>query len=184
MKNKRLKQLISIILNIFLVITTIVLGVIIYNYVQTKILNKDYCNIFGYTAFKVVSGSMADTINIGDIVIAKVKNDKTEFNEQDIIVFKQDNNIITHRIVDIEGDKITTKGDANNTNDKTVSKNQIIGKVTKVITNLEIWKKVFTNPSVFISIIITVSLFAVAFSLEDNNLKDDIKWKLIEEKVS
>lgn len=184
MKNKMIKQLISIILNIFLVITTFILGVLIYNYVQTKILKKDYCNFFGYTAFKVVTGSMADTINIGDIVIVKVKNDKDEFNLQDIIVFKQDDSIITHRIVSIEGDNITTKGDANNTNDETVSKNQIIGKVTKVITNLEVWKKVFTNPSVFISIIITVSLFAVAFSLEDNNPKDDMKWKLIEEKVS
>lgn len=175
MKNKMIKQLISIILNIFLVITTFILGVLIYNYVQTKILKKDYCNFFGYTAFKVVTGSMADTINIGDIVIVKVKNDKDEFNLQDIIVFKQDDSIITHRIVSIEGDNITTKGDANNTNDETVSKNQIIGKVTKVITNLEVWKKVFTNPSVFISIIITVSLFAVAFSLEDNNPKDDMK---------
>lgn len=184
MKNKMIKQLISIILNIFLVITTFILCVLIYNYVQTKILKKDYCNFFGYTAFKVVTGSMADTINIGDIVIVKVKNDKEEFNLQDIIVFKQDDSIITHRIVGIEGDNITTKGDANNTNDETVSKNQIIGKVTKVITNLEVWKKVFTNPSVFISIIITVSLFAVAFSLEDNNSKDDMKWKLIEEKVS
>lgn len=175
MKNKMIKQLISIILNIFLVITTFILCVLIYNYVQTKILKKDYCNFFGYTAFKVVTGSMADTINIGDIVIVKVKNDKEEFNLQDIIVFKQDDSIITHRIVGIEGDNITTKGDANNTNDETVSKNQIIGKVTKVITNLEVWKKVFTNPSVFISIIITVSLFAVAFSLEDNNSKDDMK---------
>lgn len=175
MKNKMIKQLISIILNIFLVITTFILGVLIYNYVQTKILKKDYCNFFGYTAFKVVTGSMADTINIGDIVIVKVKNDKDEFNLQDIIVFKQDDSIITHRIVGIEGDNITTKGDANNTNDETVSKNQIIGRVTKVITNLEVWKKVFTNPSVFISIIITVSLFAVAFLLEDNNPKDDMK---------
>lgn len=175
MKNKMIKQLISIILNIFLVITTFILCVLIYNYVQTKILKKDYCNFFGYTAFKVVTGSMADTINIGDIVIVKVKNDKDEFNLQDIIVFKQDDSIITHRIVGIEGDNITTKGDANNTNDETVSKNQIIGKVTKVITNLEVWKKVFTNPSVFISIIITVSLFAVAFLLEDNNPKDDMK---------
>lgn len=175
MKNKMIKQLISIILNIFLVITTFILGVLIYNYVQTKILKKDYCNFFGYTAFKVITGSMADTINIGDIVIVKVKNDKEEFNLQDIIVFKQDDSIITHRIVGIEGDNITTKGDANNTNDETVSKNQIIGKVTKVITNLEVWKKVFTNPSVFISIIITVSLFAVAFSLEDDNSRDDMK---------
>lgn len=188
MKNKskgnKIYKLTSILLNIFLTVSTIILIVLIYNYIQTKILKKDYCNFFGYTAFKVVSGSMADTINIGDIVIVKIEKDKSNINVNDIIVFKQDEYIITHRVINIDGDKILTKGDANNTEDKTIERKQIIGKVTKVLTNINIWKKVFTSPTVFTSIIITVILFAIAFSVEDNNLKEDIKWNLIERKVS
>ena len=183
-KEKKVYKLTSIVLNIFLTISTLILIVLIYNYVQTKIFKKDYCNIFGYTAFKVVSGSMADTINIGDIVIVKIENDKNNININDIIVFKQDEYVITHRVINIDGDKILTKGDANNTEDKTIERNQIIGKVTKVVTNINIWKKVFTSPTVFTSIFITVILFAIAFSVEDNNLKEDIKWNLIEKKVS
>ena len=68
-----------------------------------------------------------------------------------------------------------TKGDANNTEDKTIERSQIIGKVTKVFPNINTWKKVFTSPTVLTSIIITVILFAIAFSVEDNNLRDDIK---------
>ncbi len=174
-KEKKVYKLASVILNILLTISILILIVLIYNYVQTKILKKDYCNFFGYTAFKVVSGSMADTINIGDIVVIKIENDKNSINVNDIIVFKQDEYIITHRVINIDGDTILTKGDANNTEDKTIERNQIIGKVTKVVTNINIWKKVFTSPTVFISIIITIILFAIAFSVEDNNLKEDIK---------
>ena len=189
-KEKKVYKFASIVLNIFLTISTIILIVLIYNYVQTKILKKDYCNFLGYTAFKVVSGSMADTINIGDIVIVKIEKNyverveninikieknKENININDIIVFKQDEYIITHRVIKIDRDKILTKGDANNTEDKTIERSQIIGKVTKVFPNINTWKKVFTSPTVLTSIIITVILFAIAFSVEDNNLRDDIK---------
>ena len=174
-KEGRSYKIISIILNLLLATSIFILILLVYNFIQTKILKKDYSNIFGYTAFKVVSGSMADAINIGDVVIVKLRDDNSTYNVNDIIVFKQKDYIITHRIVAIEGEKIITKGDANNTEDETINKNQIIGKVTKVVTKLNILKKVFTSPSVLISIIITLILFAVAFSIEDNNLKDDIK---------
>ena len=103
----------------------------------------------------------------------KIKKDSDKFQVNDIICFKQEDYIITHRIISIDENKIVTKGDANNAEDKTINEEQIIGKLTKVITNLNIWKKVFASPGVFISIIITVILFAAAFSIEDNNLKDD-----------
>lgn len=165
----------SIVLNILLFVSAIIFIILMYNYFETKILKKDYCNIFGYTAFKVVSGSMSDTINVGDIVIVKIKDEQEQFAENDIIVFKQDDYIITHRIISIEQNKITTKGDANNTEDKTINKEQIIGKVTNVITSFETWKKVFASPEVFISIIVTIILFALAFMVEDNSKdsKDD-----------
>ena len=88
MKNKnkgnRIYKIVSIVLNFFLTISTIILILLIYNYVQTKILKKDYCNFFCYTAFKVVSGSMADTINVGDIVIVKIEKDKENININDM----------------------------------------------------------------------------------------------------
>lgn len=177
-KNKQTKliyKVASAVLNVLLFVSIIVLVILMYNYVQTKILKKDYSNVFGYTAFKVVSGSMANTINIGDIVIVKIKNEQEQFAENEIIAFKQDDYIITHRIISIKQDTIITKGDANNAEDKTINEEQIIGKVTKVITNFETWKKVFASPEVFISIIVTMIFFTLAFAVEDNSKdsKDD-----------
>ena len=76
-------------------------------------------NLFGYKFFNVISGSMKPNLEIGDVVIIKeIEN----INKGDIITFKQQDFIITHRVVDIinEDGKIyyQTKGDNNNSNDE------------------------------------------------------------------
>lgn len=76
-------------------------------------------NLFGYKFFNVISGSMKPNLEIGDVVIIKeIEN----INKGDIITFKQQDSIITHRVVDIinEDGKIyyQTKGDNNNSNDE------------------------------------------------------------------
>lgn len=163
---KVVKKTISIILNILLLIITLILAILIYSYAQTKLFHKEYSNIFGYSVFKVVTGSMADTINVGDVVFVKIKKEKTDFYKNDIIVFKQENSIITHRIVEIDGQNIITKGDANNTEDEPITREEVIGKVIKTIPNIDIWKKVFSSPQVLISIITTIILFTIAFSYD------------------
>ena len=76
-------------------------------------------NLFGYKFFNVISGSMKPNLEIGDVVIIKeIEN----INKGNIITFKQQDSIITHRVVDIinEDGKIyyQTKGDNNNSNDE------------------------------------------------------------------
>ena len=51
-----------------------------------------------------------------------------EFKEKDIVTYKKDNKYVTHRIIKIEGDKVITKGDANNVEDPPINKKDIIGK--------------------------------------------------------
>lgn len=173
-------KILSIILNILLTLVILMLILVMYNYFQTHVLKKDYTNFFGYTVFQVATGSMAQTINVGDIVIVQIKKENTDFEKDDIIVFKQNNYIITHRIVDINEGKIITKGDANNTIDEPITKENIIGKVVKIIPNIEIWKKVLTYPDVLISGVTTIILFGIAFSYNGNkkvsnkvNFKDE-----------
>lgn len=76
--------------------------------------------------YKVQTGSMEDNIHIGDYILIQRKN---SYKVGDIITYKKDNYYITHRIVKQDGDKIITKGDANNTTDDAISINDVIGKV-------------------------------------------------------
>ena len=108
--------------------------------VTNRILSKEnYTNILGYTFLEVVTGSMSGTIEIGDGIIVKLIS---EIKENDIIVYKKADNLITHRLIKIEEDRLITKGDANNIPDEPITKDMIIGKVIFIIPKIHFWKKV------------------------------------------
>ncbi len=146
------------IINILVIIAVVILIFSIYFLVQTKILNKDYANIFGYTFFEIATGSMSGTLEIGDVVIVKLTND---VEVGDIIVYKEEDYFITHRLIEKNQDTLIAKGDANNSEDSPISINDVIGKVEFTIENVGIWKKVFTSPSVLITLFITIVLFGI-----------------------
>lgn len=166
------KKIAEIILNIIIFIITILIIIAVSYVVQTRIFNKKYADIFGFTAFQVASGSMSGTINVGDAVIVRITK---QIEENDIIVFNQDDNFITHRVIKLEENLITTKGDANKSSDLPITKDEVIGKVVLIIPKLEVWKKILTTPYILICIIITLLLFTLAFSCNSKEKKDNEK---------
>lgn len=103
------------IMNVILIILIVLLSI----YALLRFTNR-------VEIYKVRTGSMEDGIHVGDyILITKRSNYKIG----DVVTYKIDNYYITHRIVEINDDKVITKGDANNTEDKAISKSDIIGKV-------------------------------------------------------
>lgn len=140
-------------IDFFLVILLVMLIIVLYCYAQLKVLNREYINFCGYTIFRVITGSMADVINPQDIVIVKITKD-VDIN--DIITYKNENDFITHRVIDKSEEKIITKGDANTSDDSPITEDAIVGKVIYIINNVSIWIKVFTTPQVIIAIIISI----------------------------
>lgn len=156
-----IEKIIHVILNIVIAFIFLLVIIVGYNYMQLQIMHKDYTNIFGYTIFEVSTGSMAKTINVYDVILVKITKD---VNENDIVTYKNEDELITHRIMEINGDKIITKGDANNTEDKEITKDAIIGKVISVYPRVGIWAKVFSEPNVLICVFITLILIGLAIS--------------------
>ena len=131
------------VLNISLEI--IIVGVIIlllYSIIQKNITKENYTNIFGYTFLEVLTGSMSGTIEIGDGVIVELTKD---VKKGDIIVYKKDNSLITHRLIEKQNDKLITKGDANNIQDEPITNDMVVGKVIKIIPNANVWKIVIIS---------------------------------------
>ena len=90
-------------------------------------------SVFGYRFYVVLSGSMKDSINIYDLVISKEVS-RDDIQVGDVISFQSGSEIVTHRVVNIEGGLYTTKGDNNNTEDDAKIKYENIkGKVIGVI---------------------------------------------------
>lgn len=157
-------------LNVLLAFVLIILIIGVYYAAQIKIFNNEYANLFGYTFFEVGTGSMSHTINVGDVVIVKITK---EVYENDIIVYKQGKNFITHRIISKEDNKIITKGDANNTEDNPIEESDVLGKVVNIIPHIGIWRKVILSPEVIgligVLIIILIGSFLYTSKTEEKN---------------
>ena len=123
-----IKKTINIISNILFYITLAILLIYFASTILYKMGKIDMPSFLGYYVFDVASGSMENGIHIGDYIIVKKTN---EYNVGDIVTYEKDGYYVTHRIIKIEGDKVTTKGDANNTEDEEFNRNQIIGRYIK-----------------------------------------------------
>lgn len=125
--------------------------------------------IFGSRYYIINNGSMAPTLNVGDIIYVK----KVEFEEvkvDDIATFSSqfDSNMtFTHRIVDILEDELlfVTKGDANNSVDPSAAHySQMVGVMQLQIPwvgNIPIFLKSITG----IVVLLTLGVAYVIFDL-------------------
>jgi len=110
---------------IAIIVSVILLPILIMN---ITIVVKAYINpnetpdFFGIKPFVVLSGSMETTIMAGDLVVMK-ETEPSTLKIGDIISFKEGQSVVTHRIIETtekDGEPaFITKGDANNTEDKT-----------------------------------------------------------------
>ena len=163
-----MSKIISYILNVLLAIMMIVIIVGTYYMYQVKIQKKDYANLWGYSLFEVGTGSMLPTIEIGDVVITKITKD---VEENDIIVYIEDDDIITHRLIEKNEERLITRGDANNSEDKPIEENMIIGKVVKIIPQLGTWQNILSSPEILSLIILLLSIIYAYTSKTEE--KDD-----------
>lgn len=112
-----MKKILSIIIWAILIVVLFVNSVILIS----SFINKDEVpSFFGWKPFITLSGSMQSEIYAGDLAVVK-EIDTSELKAGDIIAFRQDDIVITHRIINIveeNGQKrFITKGDYNNFED-------------------------------------------------------------------
>ena len=139
------------------ILVIIAFGIIIINVMSAK--NK---SIFGFRIYRVASGSMNPYLQIGDFIVIKKQK---EYDTGDIVTYNVNNEyVVTHRIVLINGNEIYTKGDANNTNDNSINEQQIIGKMIFKIRGLNYIRYLLTKPLIWILILIIGILIIILFS--------------------
>ena len=108
-------KVLKIIGNVLLVLMIVLLSI----YAILRFTNRVFI-------YRVQTGSMEQKIHVGDYILIVRKND---YQVGDVVTFTKDGYQVTHRIVKIEDDKITTKGDANNVEDDEITKSDIVGKL-------------------------------------------------------
>ena len=169
-----IKKVIKFVINFFTVLIFLILLLTIYAKINMITSGKNYFELFGYSFFKVTTGSMDPTIKENDIIIVSTND---TYNVNDIITYHDDANFITHRIITMDGNTLITKGDANNATDQEVNKSDVIGKVVKIFSGLGIWQSIFTTPKVIVALFVTLILFDFAFSYKGKENKKVEKEK-------
>lgn len=157
------------------IIVGIVLIVIIYNIILIGISmvdGIDNLSIFGYQAYIITSDSMKPEINNGDVIIVR-KIGQEEIKENDVIVYSEEAQNITHRVIEItekDGHKeYKTKGDNNQVEDsKFVLYENIKGKVMFKIPFLGTIILFMKNQIIVLIILLVILLFCL-YKMQKND---------------
>lgn len=159
----------------------IVLGLFVYTQNAKGLLKDKMPMPFGYGMSVVLSGSMESRLSADDLVIIKATD---SYNVNDIVLFQDGNSLVIHRIIEIDGDTVTTKGDANNVADEPINKSQIKGVLVYDIAGFGAVVNILKQP-VFVILILAAAFLLTELSYRkekdtDTEELDEIK-KMIEE---
>lgn len=111
---------------LLLILCGLLIGVNVYLANANSLIGNQLPMPFGYGAAVVLSGSMEPEFSEGDLIVVK---ETEQYKQNDIVVFQDGNMLVVHRIINIDGETITTKGDANKSADKPIDVSAIKGKV-------------------------------------------------------
>jgi signal peptidase I len=110
-------------------------------------LVADVARLSGKVQLKVAGASMVPALWPGDLVTVK-SCDPSELGPYSIIVFRQNQRLIVHRLMHREGDRIVTRGDARPCLDAPVAFAEVVGCVESVTRDgrsidprLSLWQK-------------------------------------------
>lgn len=175
-KNNALKKALRFAL---IVICGAVLGFNIYSANANSLVGNKLPMPFGYGAAVVLSGSMEPELSKGDLVFVK-EAELFEINQ--VVVFQDGNDLVMHRIVQINGDEIITKGDANNSNDAPIDCTRIKGKV--FFTLPYVGKLIdFIKTPVGTLLIIALAILLLEIPRRNEKKKDDEEIEKIKDEI-
>ena len=125
MKNAKRKTS-SVLRRILLAVIGLILGVNVYFANASGIGGNHLPMPFGYGIANVLSGSMEPTFSKGTLLLVK---EEKQAEPGQIVVYQSGQELIVHRVIQIEGNLVTTKGDANEAVDPVFDASQIKGVV-------------------------------------------------------
>jgi signal peptidase I len=160
-ENSMLKKVILNIINVVSVLIIVLAVVVMLSVLMTD--SGQAPSVLGYSMFRVTTGSMEPTISVDSLIVVH-QTDLDELEVGDVISFySQDPSLAgmvnTHRIVSIEQDGehtyFTTRGDANNVDDRYVTtQEEFIGKVIFSSYRLGLLVRMVSNPLIFVPLIL------------------------------
>ncbi|MGN0498521.1 MAG: signal peptidase I [Acutalibacteraceae bacterium] len=170
---KKKKSVLKRILNIVLTIVILILAFVLVLTTVSRITGNTP-SIFGYSIFRVSTGSMEPELMVGDVILTKEVDDVNSLQVGEVITYRGTigeyaNMMITHKIVKAPYEEngktyVITKGVANDIEDQPVEANQISSKLVCKIPFLDWLYSFFLTPwGLLTAIILIIVAFAGEF---------------------
>ena len=164
---------------LLILVISVTLGLTVYTWNARRVMHNELPMPFGIGASVVLTGSMEPTLKVNDLVIVKTAD---SYEVGDIVVFQNGDELIIHRIVelDIENERVTTKGDANDIDDSStigrIPLTAIKGKYSFRIPFVGlIIKGLKTVPGIIIILALSVYLMIRSWKNERKESEQDIE---------
>ncbi len=164
---------------IALAVLGILLGLNVYLANARSLAGQKLPMPFGIGTAVVLSGSMEPTLSVNDVIIVR---EQESYNVGDIVVYENGREMIVHKIIEKNGDTLTTKGDANNTADEPISTEAVKGKVAFSVPYAGAIVKALRSPVGAIVIILAAVLLTEG-SFRRKKESDEIKIEKIKEEI-
>lgn len=147
MRNKKFPPVLR---TVFLIAVSLVLGINLYNWNAKSLTGNVLPMPFGYGGAVVLSGSMEPAIMTGELIVVKAED---SYAVGDVVVYQSGKMLVVHRIVDMDAETVTTRGDANNTNDVPIELKQIKGRVIVHVPHVGALVRLLKTPAATILLI-------------------------------
>lgn len=167
MKKNKVFRTINIIKNIIcwsLVVILVFTMVVFF----TARINGSTPSVFGYSIFRVSSGSMEPELMVGDIILDKTVDNPEDLKVGDVITFKSSDYgdlLVTHKVIKAPYDEngklmLQTKGIANEVEDKPIRVDNVKGIMICKVDYLDTVYNVFLSPW---GLLILIALIVIIF---------------------
>ena len=178
MKNAKRKTS-PVLRRILLAVIGLILGVNVYFANASGIGGNHLPMPFGYGIANVLSGSMEPTFSKGTLLLVK---EEKQAEPGQIVVYQSGQELIVHRVIQIEGNLVTTKGDANEAADPVFDISQIKGVVVGWIPFLGSLVSFLKTP-VGIILLLVCAVLLMEGSFRKQKVSDDRQLEGIKEEI-
>ena len=167
MKKNKVFRIIKLIKNIICWTLIAVLVFTLVVFFMSRI-NGSTPSVFGYSIFRVSSGSMEPELMVGDIILDKTVDNPEDLKVGDVITFKSSDYgdlLVTHKVIKAPYEEngklmLQTKGIANEVEDKPISVDNVKGIMICKVDYLDTVYNVFLSPW---GLLILVALIVIIF---------------------
>ena len=175
----RNKKFLPVLRMAFLIIVSLVVGLKIYAWNARSLTGNVLPMPFGYGGAVVLSGSMEPAIMVDELIIVKAED---SYEVGDVVVYQSGSMMVVHRIMDMDGERVITRGDANNMDDSPVELAQIKGKVIYHIPKVGGVVRILKTP-VATLILIVAAVLSVELPYQRDKEKKDEELERIKEEI-